>query len=279
MNLTKEQIIAAQMELRIRGFDPGVPDGIIGMHSRTAIKMFQKSKGLQIDGDLGPYTLAALFDQPKPPKATELSVAITNPIKGIYSVALIKKVCSLARLDVSTEFEKQADEIANAGIVTPMRAAHFLAQFATETGGLRILEENLNYSAERLHAVWPNRFPSITAAAPYAHNPEKLANFVYGGRLGNVQPGDGWRYRGGGGFQTTGRFNYTEAGHAADPEYMRTPEGALRTALTFWVDNKCAAIADTNNVVALRKRINGGTNGLEDARLYTERAIRVFKAA
>ena len=82
--------------------------------------------------------------------------------------------------------------------------AHFVSQVLHESGGLRWLEENLNYSAARLVAVWPRRFPTEDRARPYARNPERLANNVYGGRMGNTEPGDGWRYRGRGLIQITG---------------------------------------------------------------------------
>lgn len=161
-------------------------------------------------------------------------------------------------------------------ITTPLRVHHFMAQIAVESGGLSKLEENLNYSAKRLTQVWPKRFPTIAAATPFARNPEKLANKVYGGRLGNTQPGDGWRYRGSGLMQTTGRGNFRAAGHEDDPETLRQPAGALASALKFWTDHNCNAFADRNDIVGLRKVINGGDNGLDDARIWLAKAKRVF---
>lgn len=163
-----------------------------------------------------------------------------------------------------------------AGINTPRRVQHFLAQIATETGGLTAIEENLNYSAKRLCQVWPKRFPTIASATPFARNPQKLANKVYGGRLGNREPDDGWRYRGGGMLQTTGRENYRRAGHEDDPEALRKPVTALASALKFWRDHDLNALADRDDLAAVRKKINGGENGLSEAKRYLITARRIF---
>jgi len=163
-----------------------------------------------------------------------------------------------------------------AGITLPLRLHHFMAEIAVESGGLSKLEENLNYSAKRLTQVWPKRFPTIAAATPFARNPEALANKVYGGRLGNTQPGDGWRYRGSGLMQTTGRENFRAVGHEDDPETLRHPVGVLASALKFWSDHGCNAIADRDNLLKLRITINGGTNGLDDAKVWLAKAKRIF---
>ena len=169
-------------------------------------------------------------------------------------------------------------DIVKAGITTPIRARHFMAQIATETGGLSAIEENLNYSAERLHQVWPTRFPTVSSAQPYAHNPQALANRVYRNRLGNggTSSNDGWNFRGGGMLQTTGRDNYRRAGHEADPAALRTPLPALLAALKFWSDHGCNALADQDAMMGLRKVINGGTNGLEDCRTWLSKAKGIF---
>lgn len=153
-----------------------------------------------------------------------------------------------------------------AAIDTPRRMAAFLANVAHETGGGRRLVENLNYSAERLRAVWPSRFASVQEAEPYARNPEALANKVYGGRMGNVQPGDGWRYRGRGLIQITGRANYTALGYADRPEWLETREGAAVSACRYWMINGLNATADTGDIEAVRRRVNGGAIGLDDVR-------------
>ncbi|WP_375455640.1 peptidoglycan-binding protein [uncultured Methylobacterium sp.] len=194
---------------------------------------------------------------------------------------IIRAMAPAARADIVAAFQAADARIATAEIATPARIAHFLAQIATETGGFRRLEEDLSYSAERLCAVWPKRFPSLDAARPYARNPKALAEKVYGGRMGNTRPGDGYRYRGGGDLQTTGRANYRAAGFEADPDRLRQPAGALAAALTFWTDNDCNALADAGDVAAVRRRVNGGQTGLAECRAYlakAEAAVRTIPA-
>ena len=186
-----------------------------------------------------------------------------------------------ARADLVAAFVAADARIAAAEITTPDRLAHFVAQVATETGGLTRLEEGLSYRAERLCAVWPSRFPTLASAKPFARNPRALAEKVYGGRLGNVRSGDGYRYRGGGALQTTGRTNYRAAGFEADPDRLRTPGPALAAALTYWTDHDCNALADADDVEALRRRVNGGTTGLPECRAYLAKAkaaLRVIPA-
>lgn len=144
--------------------------------------------------------------------------------------------------------------------------APFIAQIVHESGHMEHMEENLNYSAHRLCAVWPKRFPSIEAAQPYAHNPEKLANFVYGGRMGNSERGDGWKFRGRGLLQVTGKNNYRTVGDAlginllADPDKLLQYEWSLRASIAWWEGNiPDSALENTETVTKL---VNGGTNGL-----------------
>lgn len=171
-----------------------------------------------------------------------------------------------------------------ANIATPLRLAHFIAQLAHESGGFRTLEENLNYSAARLTAVWPKRFPTVAAAARYAHNPEKLANFVYGDRadLGNTAPGDGWTYRGRGYIQTTGRKNYEIAGVRISqnlllfPELLLRPVDAMAASIAYWNDRGLSHHADAGDLDHITRAINGGLNGLDDRKVYLARAKRAF---
>lgn len=158
------------------------------------------------------------------------------------------------------------------------RIAAFTSQCAHESRDFTALEENLNYRAETLLRVFPRYFgPGKENPAAYERNPEKLANYVYmdehrskSGALGNVQPGDGWRFRGRGLKQLTGRNNYARFASAYNmtPEqasdWIETKEGALASALWFWDINKLNPVADTGDVVALTKRINGGGIGLAD---------------
>lgn len=163
-------------------------------------------------------------------------------------------------------------------ITTPLRIASFMAQCAHESQDFRALEENLNYSVESLLRVFPRYFGKGKAdPAAYARNPEKLANYVYmdvnrskQGALGNTQPGDGWKFRGGGIKQLTGRNNYAvfgkDLGMTADEAaaYVRTKKGALESACWFWKKNNLEKFADADDIVGMTKKINGGTIGLED---------------
>jgi putative chitinase len=150
------------------------------------------------------------------------------------------------------------------------RLQYFLAQLGHESNGLTSKEENLNYSAQRLTEIWPNRFPTLESAKPFAFNPEKLANKVYGGRMGNTEPGDGYRYRGRGYIQLTGRETYREIGKIAgldleaEPELAAKPENAVRIACAFWTWKKINKQCDAGDFTGVTQRINGGTNGLSD---------------
>jgi putative chitinase len=158
------------------------------------------------------------------------------------------------------------------------RIAAFISQCAHESRDFTAMEENLNYSQQALERVFPRYFgPGKRDAAQYARNPEAIANYVYmdefrskAGALGNTQPGDGWKFRGRGLKQLTGRNNYSRFAKDYDmtadeaAEWIETKDGALASALWFWNTNNLNRIADTGEVAALTKRINGGTIGLED---------------
>jgi putative chitinase len=172
------------------------------------------------------------------------------------------------------------------GIVTPMSLAMWLAQMFVESAGFTRLEENLNYSAPRLVAVWPNRFPDIAAATPYAGNPQALAEKVYGGRadLGNNEAGDGWAYHGRGDIMTTGRANYALTGAAlgldliGSPEQLATPAVAARAAGFFWEHHGLGALAEQGDIVAVTRAINGGLNGLAERQAAYAQASNIFGA-
>lgn len=161
------------------------------------------------------------------------------------------------------------------------RVAAFLAQMAHESGLIPGREENLNYSAKRLTEVWPSRFPTLAAAQPYANNPQKLANRVYANRMGNGDEasGDGWRFRGAGPGQLTGRSNWTGFGKANNMtpdqavEYGRTLEGGVMSFGWFWETNGLNALADTPGVEDETRKINGGTHGLADRKARFDRAV------
>lgn len=181
-----------------------------------------------------------------------------------FSAAQIRRFAPLARPDIVDELVRSVDEINAAGIDTPQRLWAFMANISPETGGLRSLEENLNYSASRLCKVFPSRVTSDSLAKQLAHKPEKIANFLYGGRFGNNKSGDGWKYRGRGMLQNTFKANYADAGYADCPELLAQPEHALKAALSYWVSKNCNRFADKGDLTGLRKVINGGTNGVQE---------------
>lgn len=160
----------------------------------------------------------------------------------------------------------------------PLRLAHFLAQVCHETGGLTILIENLNYTtSRRLMEVWPSRFRTVVSTLPYLRNPRALANKVYGGRMGNVDPDDGWKYIGRGLLQITGREHYARNGQVLciplenDPSLAIDPKHALAVALETWRWKNCDVSADADDVVGVTRKINGGLIGLADRRRWLER--------
>ena len=145
------------------------------------------------------------------------------------------------------------------------RIAEFVAQIANETGGFRVFEENLHYSAKRLTQVWPRRFPTLAAAAPYANNPEAIANAVYQrAREGNTQPGDGWRYRGRGALQLTFRNNYRRFGQLlgidleGNPDLAADPATSVLIALAFFKAGNVNRYIDAGNFKAARGITNAG---------------------
>jgi putative chitinase len=173
-------------------------------------------------------------------------------------------------------------------ITTPLREAAFVSQLAHESRELTRLVENLNYSAKRLMAVWPSRFPSFAVAQKYAYKPEQLANFVYSNRLGNgpAVSGDGWRYRGRGPMMITGRDMYERAGQAlglnlvARPELLEQMEIGLRAAGWFWRDEKrLNPLADRGEFREITRRINGGYTNLAERQQYYARAKQVLGIA
>ena len=160
------------------------------------------------------------------------------------------------------------------------RCHFFLAQLGHESSGLQAREECLSYSAARLVQVWPNRFPSLAAAQPYARDPEKLAESVYGGRMGNNRPGDGFRYRGRGYIQLTGRDAYRQVGQLAGlpleerPDLANEPAHALAVACAFWQWKRLNPLCDQGDFAGVTRRINGALVGLQDRFAWLERAQR-----
>lgn len=187
-------------------------------------------------------------------------------------------------------YDALKDILPKYGITTQRRVAHFLSQTGHESNNYRSLEENLNYSEKALNSVFKRYFgPGKRNAADYARQPEKIANYVYmdefrskAGQMGNVKEGDGWRFRGRGLKQLTGRNNYTAFGKSIGMtaeeavEYVCTEKGAIESACWFWDANNLNSIADTDDVVRMTKRINGGDIGLADRQKRYAHAMAVL---
>ena len=157
-------------------------------------------------------------------------------------------------------------------IPTLEATAHFMGNAHHESGGFKILEENLNYSADGLFKIFKKYFPTLEIAKQYARKPEAIANKVYGGRMGNVDEGDGWKFRGRGVMQTTGKTNYKLLGDFLDVDLVENPDlvksdYALESAVFYFNSNGLwgkASKVDDDTIKKIRKAVNGGYNGLDD---------------
>ena len=243
------------------------PDGIFGNGTSLAVKGWQSTHGLTADGIVGDGTWGKMFNEGSTP-----SVVITEPapvanvgglklerLKGHIPDAVIALIP-----DTAEKFQ----------INTPLRLAHFLAQCGHESGGFRAVQENLNYSADGLKKIFPKYFPGNLSES-YARQPQKIAARVYGGRMGNgaEATGEGYKFRGRGYIQLTGKDNYTAFGKAINEDVLSNPDlvsskYALLSAAWFFSKNGLHKMADagaTDVVVTnITKRVNGGTIGLSD---------------
>ncbi len=201
----------------------------------------------------------------------ETAHGVYSPVSATHLVAILSCPFALAQ-SIEVPLNTAMQEFS---INTPLRQAAFIAQTAHESIGYTATKENLNYSAAALTATWPTRFqPEV--AAMYARQPEKIANRAYGGRLGNGDEasGDGWRYRGRGIIQITGKSNYRECGAGlglnlvATPELLEEQSNAFRSGAWFWDSRTLSPLADVGDFLAITKKINGGTNGLADRERY-----------
>ena len=170
-------------------------------------------------------------------------------------------------------------------INTIPRVVGFIAQCGHESGGFRVITENLNYSAKALNTIFPKYFKRAGRDANLYHRqPEKIANVIYANRMdnGDTESGDGWKFRGGGLIQLTGRYNYTEFAEDVDMtvdeavDYVRTKKGALDSACWFWDENNINKHCDNMDILKMTKRINGGTIGLEDRKKHWAHALDVL---
>jgi putative chitinase len=245
------------------------PIGKFGPKTDAAVKAWQAANGLTADGIVGDGTWSKMFSE----GVTSVPTVITEPapapsvgglklekLKGHIPDAVIAQIP-----DTASKFQ----------INTPLRLAHFLAQCGHESGGFRATQENLNYSAKGLAGIFKKYFPTEAAAAPYARQPIKIASKVYGGRMGNGPEStqEGYKFRGRGYIQLTGKENYTAFGKSINEDICSNPDKvaanyALLSAAWFFNKNGLHKMADegaTDTVVTkITKRVNGGTIGLAD---------------
>jgi putative chitinase len=247
------------------------PIGNFGPKTEEAVKAFQAKNGLTADGIVGPGTWAKIMNEgSSAPTPTPQPVAST-PAPHVAGLKLDKLKGHVPQVVIDSIPEVAA----KFGINTPLRVAHFLAQCGHESGGFRVTQENLNYSAKGLNGIFKKYFPTEASAVPYARQPQKIANKVYANRManGNEASGDGFKFRGRGYIQLTGRDNYTQFGKAIGVDIPNNPDlvaskYALASAAWFWSKNGLNKLADAGAgdtaVTSITKRVNGGTIGLAD---------------
>jgi putative chitinase len=179
-------------------------------------------------------------------------------------------------------FEPLQETFEKYQINTPKRQACFIGQCMHESGGFKFLRENLNYSAKALMATWPSRFPDMDMAEKYERQPEKIANKVYSGRMGNTEDGDGAKYIGRGLIQLTGKDNYKAFGEAigedlvANPQLVEQPRYAALSAGWFWNRKQLNLLADAMDIETMTVRINGGRIGIDDRIAKINKALDVL---
>jgi putative chitinase len=256
-----EQVKQLQVKLHLD------PVGNFGPKTEEAVKLWQAAHGLTADGIVGDKTWAQIMGEEEHPQVQQQSVVVSNStglkldkLKGHIPDAVIAMIPAVAQ-----KFQ----------IDSALRLAHFLAQCGHESGGFRLTKENLNYSAKGLNGIFKKYFPTEAAAAAYARQPEKIANKVYGGRMGNgpESSGDGAKFCGRGYIQLTGKDNYTAFGKSIGEDVCANPQVvaekyALLSAAWFFNKNGLHKMADGGStdavVTSITKRVNGGTIGLAD---------------
>ena len=245
------------------------PIGKFGPKTDAAVKAWQSRNGLTADGIVGPNTWARLMGE----SVTPAPVIITEPAP-VASVGGLKLEKLRGHIPDAV-IAQIPDTAAKFQINTPLRLAHFLAQCGHESGGFRVTQENLNYSAKGLMGIFKKYFPTQALAESYQRQPQKIANKVYANRMsnGSEASGDGFKFRGRGYIQLTGRANYTAFGKAINEDIVSNPDVvsgkyALLSAAWFWSTNGLNRLADTGAtdqvVTSITKRVNGGTIGLAD---------------
>jgi len=241
-------------------------DGIFGPGTEAKVKEWQAANGLAADGIVGPGTWGKMFGTAAP-VVTPASAPVAIPPSSFKLAALKGHIPDAVIAQIP-------ETAAKFNITNSLRLAHFLAQCGHESGGFKAISENLNYSADGLKRIFGKYFPGDLAAS-YARQPEKIASRVYGARMGNgdESTGEGYKYRGRGYIQLTGKSNYTGFAKFIGEDTVANPDLVankypLASAAFFFDSNKlwsiCDKGADEATVTAVTKRVNGGTIGLPD---------------
>jgi len=241
------------------------PIGNYGPKTEEAVKAFQTKNGLTADGIVGDGTWAKIMGESAPAPQPAAPIAPVGELKLDKLKGHIPDAVIAMIPDTAAKFQ----------INTPLRLAHFLAQCGHESGGFRATQENLNYSAKGLMGIFKKYFPTEAIANAYQRNPQKIANKVYSSRMGNGDEGsgEGYKFRGRGYIQLTGKDNYTAFGKSIGEDIPSNPDVvaskyALLSAAWFFNKNGLHKMADggaTDAVVtSITKRVNGGTIGLAD---------------
>ena len=247
------------------------PIGNFGPKTEEAVKAFQAKNGLTADGIVGDGTWGKIMGGSSTPAPTPQPTPQPTPVASVGGLNLAKLKGHVPDAVIAMI----PDTAAKFQINTPLRLAHFLAQCGHESGGFRVTSENLNYSAKGLMGIFKKYFPTEAIANQYQRNPQKIANKVYANRManGSEASGDGFKFRGRGYIQLTGRDNYTQFGKAIGEDIVSNPDSvsgkyALLSAAWFWSKNGLNKLADGGAsdavVTSITKRVNGGTIGLPD---------------
>ena len=246
------------------------PIGKFGPKTEAAVKAWQAEHGLSADGIVGDQTWKVIMGESTTPVSAPTVIAEPAPVKSVGGL----KLEALRGHVPDAVISMIPDTAAKFGIDTPLKLAHFLSQCGHESGGFKITQENLNYSAKGLNGIFKKYFPTMDIAEQYQRNPQKIANKVYSARMGNGNEasGDGYKFRGRGFIQLTGRDNYTAFGKSINEDIANNPDLVatkypLLSAAWFWSRNGLNAIADlgsTDDIVTkITKKVNGGVHGLD----------------
>lgn len=286
-----EAVRQLQEKLNKLGYSLDV-DGIFGGGCQTAVIDFQEKKGLGTDGMVGSGTWnaidLALKNTTEPPSIAAESNATIEGDQLVTKDKLSQIMPKAKAQDLDKYLAAINEGLIKYSINTPLRIAHFVAQVAHESGSFKYSSENLNYGAKGLRSTFGKYFQTEELSEEYARQKEKIANRVYGNRMGNgdENSGDGWRFRGRGLIQLTGKENYRkfakDIGIDIDkqPDKVASdPKVAVLAAAWFWDSRKLNNYADKDDVLTITKRINGGTHGLDDRKAYLERAKKAFDLA